>query len=43
MVNRSFVAKYRINEGKPIVNSSKIAAKVLPMGTHVDFQVPDAF
>jgi uncharacterized membrane protein YqiK len=32
-----------INEGKPIVDSSKIAAEELPMGTHNNFQDPDAF
>lgn len=32
-----------INEGKPIVDASKIAADELPMGTHNNFQDPDAF
>lgn len=32
-----------INEGKPIIDSSKIAAEELPMGTHNNFQDPDAF
>jgi uncharacterized membrane protein YqiK len=32
-----------INEGKPIVDSSKIAAEELPMGTHNNFQDPNAF
>jgi len=32
-----------INEGKPIVDSSKIAAEELPMGTHDNFQDADAF
>jgi uncharacterized membrane protein YqiK len=32
-----------INEGKPIVDASKIAAEELPMGTHNNFQDPDAF
>jgi uncharacterized membrane protein YqiK len=32
-----------INEGRPIVDASKIAAEELPMGTHNNFQDPDAF
>ncbi len=32
-----------INEGKPIVDASKIAAEELPLGTHNNFQDPDAF
>ncbi len=32
-----------INEGKPITDPSKIAAEELPMGTHNNFQDPDAF
>ncbi|CAK0744582.1 PHB domain-containing protein [Gammaproteobacteria bacterium] len=32
-----------INEGKPIVDASKIAAEELPMGTHNNFQDPNAF
>lgn len=32
-----------INEGKPITDASKIAAEELPMGTHNNFQDPDAF
>jgi uncharacterized membrane protein YqiK len=32
-----------INEGKPIIDSSKIAAEELPMGTHDNFQDADAF
>jgi len=32
-----------INEGKPIVDSSKIAAEELPLGTHDNFQDADAF
>lgn len=32
-----------INEGKPIIVSSNIAAEELPMGTHNNFQDPDAF
>lgn len=32
-----------INEGKPITDSSKIAAEELPMGTHNNFQDADAF
>ena len=32
-----------INEGKPIIDASKIAAEELPMGTHNNFQDPDAF
>lgn len=32
-----------INEGKPIIDSSKIAAEELPMGTHNNFQDADAF
>lgn len=32
-----------INEGKPIIDASKIAADELPMGTHNNFQEPDAF
>jgi uncharacterized membrane protein YqiK len=32
-----------INEGKPIIDPSKIAAEELPMGTHNNFQNPSAF
>ena len=32
-----------INEGKPIVDSSKIAAEELPLGVHDNFQNADAF
>ncbi|MFA6956257.1 MAG: SPFH domain-containing protein [Thermoanaerobaculia bacterium] len=32
-----------INEGKPIVDPSKIAAEELPLGVHNNFQDPDAF
>lgn len=32
-----------INEGKPIIDPSKIAAEELPMGTHNNFQDPNAF
>lgn len=32
-----------INEGRPIVDSSKIAAEELPLGTHNNFQDPNAF
>lgn len=32
-----------INEGKPIIDSSKIAAEELPLGTHDNFQDADAF
>ncbi len=32
-----------INEGKPIVDSSKIAAEELPLGVHDNFQDADAF
>lgn len=32
-----------INEGKPIVDASKIAAEELPLGTHDNFQDADAF
>jgi len=32
-----------INEGKPIVDSSKVAAEELPLGTHDNFQDADAF
>lgn len=32
-----------INEGKPIIDSSKIAAEELPLGTHDNFQNADAF
>jgi uncharacterized membrane protein YqiK len=32
-----------INEGLPIINPANIAAEELPMGTHNNFQDPDAF
>ena len=32
-----------VNEGKPIIDATKIAAEELPMGTHNNFQDPAAF
>ncbi|MEI6378810.1 MAG: SPFH domain-containing protein [Candidatus Falkowbacteria bacterium] len=32
-----------VNEGRPIIDATKIAAEELPMGTHNNFQDPNAF
>ncbi len=42
-VNADQVGIVTINEGRPIVDSSKIAAEELPLGNHNNFQDSDAF